>query len=64
FRMGDPLLVPLRAALAERIPHARTVAPAGDPLAGAVGLASALATGTLRLPDDPSLLRLFDGGAA
>ncbi|MFB7607602.1 N-acetylglucosamine kinase [Streptomyces gardneri] len=64
FRMGDPLLVPLRAALAERIPHARTVAPAGDPLAGAVGLASALATGTLRLPDDPSLLALFDGGAA
>ncbi|MFE7581615.1 N-acetylglucosamine kinase [Streptomyces gardneri] len=64
FRMGDPLLVPLRAALAERIPHARTVAPAGDPLAGAVGLASALASGTLRLPDDPSLLRLFDGGSA
>lgn len=64
FRMGDPLLVPLRAALAERIPHARTVPPAGDPLAGAVALASALASGTLRLPEDPSLLRLFDGMTA
>ncbi|MGW6390267.1 N-acetylglucosamine kinase [Streptomyces sp. NPDC055103] len=58
FRIGDPLLVPLRAALAERIPHALTVAPAGDPQAGAVTLASALATGTLRLPEDPSLLTL------
>lgn len=64
FKMGDPLLVPLRAALAERIPQAREVAPAGDPLAGAVALASALATGTLRLPEDASLLRLFDGEAA
>ncbi|MFF8837998.1 N-acetylglucosamine kinase [Streptomyces sp. NPDC015130] len=64
FRMGDPLLVPLRAALTERVPHARAVAPAGDPLAGAVLLASALASGTLRLPEDPSLLRLFgDTGA-
>ncbi|MEU3479365.1 N-acetylglucosamine kinase [Streptomyces sp. NPDC033754] len=63
FKMGDPLLVPLRAALGERVPHARTVAPAGDPLAGAVILASALATGTLRLPEDPSLLRLFDDGS-
>ncbi|MFI6416019.1 N-acetylglucosamine kinase [Streptomyces sp. NPDC050842] len=61
FKMGDPLLVPLRAALAERIPQAREVAPAGDPSAGAVALASALATGTLRLPEDASLLRLFGG---
>ncbi|MFB7513643.1 N-acetylglucosamine kinase [Streptomyces sp. NPDC056144] len=59
FRMGDPLLVPLRAALAERVPHARTVEPAGDPLAGAVTLASALATGVPGLPQDPSLLRVF-----
>ncbi|MFE2560889.1 N-acetylglucosamine kinase [Streptomyces sp. NPDC059352] len=59
FKMGDPLLVPLRAALGERIPYARIVAPAGDPLAGAVALASALATGTLRLPVDRTLLRLF-----
>ncbi|CAM5517871.1 N-acetylglucosamine kinase [Streptomyces narbonensis] len=64
FRMGDPLLAPLRAALAERMPQARTVPPAGDPLAGAVALASALASGTLLLPEDPSLLRLFGGATA
>ncbi|MFC8295080.1 N-acetylglucosamine kinase [Streptomyces sp. NPDC057242] len=63
FKMGDPLLVPLRAALGELLPDARTVGAAGDPLAGAVSLASALATGTLRLPEDPSLLRLFGDGA-
>ncbi|MCB8904538.1 MULTISPECIES: BadF/BadG/BcrA/BcrD ATPase family protein [unclassified Streptomyces] len=63
FKMGDPLLVPLRAALGELVPHARTVDPAGDPLAGAVALAAALATGTLRLPEDPALLRLFGEGA-
>ncbi|MFC9340844.1 N-acetylglucosamine kinase [Streptomyces sp. NPDC057020] len=63
FRMGDPLLVPLRAALGELVPQAGTVDPAGDPLAGAVALAAALATGTLRLPEDPALLRLFGGGA-
>ncbi|MFJ7958783.1 N-acetylglucosamine kinase [Streptomyces sp. NPDC096319] len=64
FRMGEPLLAPLRAALAELLPGARTVAPDGDPLAGAVGLSVALATGTLRLPEDPSLLRLFGPVAA
>ncbi|MER5307574.1 BadF/BadG/BcrA/BcrD ATPase family protein [Streptomyces sp. NPDC002773] len=63
FKIGDALLVPLRAALGERIPHARTVDPAGDPAAGAVALAAALASGTLRLPEDPSLLRLFDAAA-
>lgn len=63
FKMGDPLLVPLRAALAELVPQARTVDPAGDPSAGAVTLAAALATGTLRLPEDPALLRLFGGDA-
>ncbi|MFB6840296.1 N-acetylglucosamine kinase [Streptomyces sp. NPDC056361] len=64
FKMGDPLLVPLRAALGELVPHAGTVAPAGDPLDGAVALATALAGGTLRFPEDPALLRLFGGGAA
>ncbi|MFC7966180.1 N-acetylglucosamine kinase [Streptomyces cinereoruber] len=64
FRMGDPLLVPLRSALGELLPHARTVEAAGDPLAGAVALASALATGTLRLPGDPALLRLFGEGVS
>ncbi|MFG3039538.1 N-acetylglucosamine kinase [Streptomyces sp. NPDC048330] len=64
FRLGDPLLVPLRAALAELVPHARTVTAAGDPLAGAVALAAGLAGGTLRLPEDPALLRLFGGEPA
>ncbi|MFJ5831930.1 N-acetylglucosamine kinase [Streptomyces sp. NPDC093089] len=64
FKMGEPLLAPLRAALRELVPHARTVAPAGDPLDGAVALAAALAGGTLRFPEDPALLRLFGGGAA
>ncbi|WP_338498003.1 BadF/BadG/BcrA/BcrD ATPase family protein [Streptomyces sp. SJL17-4] len=64
FKMGDPLLVPLRAELEEHLPQARTVAPAGDPLAGAVALSAALATGTLRLPEDPALLRLSGEGAA
>ncbi|MFF5283868.1 N-acetylglucosamine kinase [Streptomyces sp. NPDC013171] len=59
FKMGEPLLAPLRSALAELLPEARAVEPAGDPLAGAVALASALATDTLRLPEHPSLLRLF-----
>ncbi|WP_426362647.1 N-acetylglucosamine kinase [Streptomyces sp. E-08] len=64
FRMGEPLLAPLRAALGELLPTARRVAPAGDPLTGAVALASALATGSLRLPEDPSLLRVFGSGPA
>ncbi|MCP3818739.1 ATPase [Streptomyces sp. A3M-1-3] len=56
FRMGDPLLVPLRAELTELVPHTRQVPAAGDPLHGAVRIASALATGTLRLPHDARLL--------
>lgn len=56
FRLGEPLLVPLEEELAAQLPHARRVAAAGDPLSGAVTLAGALATGTLRLPEDPLLL--------
>ncbi|MFD5034760.1 N-acetylglucosamine kinase [Streptomyces sp. NPDC058405] len=56
FKLGDPLLVPLRAELADQLPHATTVSPAGDPLAGALLIAAALATGSLRLPRDPRLL--------
>ncbi|MFF5087967.1 N-acetylglucosamine kinase [Streptomyces niveus] len=56
FKMGDPLLVPLRAELAELLPHARTVSAQGDPLAGALRIAGALATGSLRLPCDGRLL--------
>ncbi|MGW7368849.1 N-acetylglucosamine kinase [Streptomyces sp. NPDC054841] len=58
FAMGDPLVVPLRDALARQLPHARPVSPAGDPLAGSLTLAAALATGSLTLPTDPRMLRL------
>ncbi|MER5203386.1 BadF/BadG/BcrA/BcrD ATPase family protein [Streptomyces sp. NPDC002825] len=64
FKMGEPLLVPVRDALGELLPQARPVESAGDPLAGAVALASAVASGTLRLPEDASLLRVFDAGLA
>ncbi|NUK06737.1 ATPase [Streptomyces lunaelactis] len=56
FKLGDPLLVPLRAELAGQLPYARPVSAAGDPLAGALLLATALATDTLRLPRHPALL--------
>ncbi|MEV0776564.1 N-acetylglucosamine kinase [Streptomyces sp. NPDC050433] len=56
FKMGDPLLAPLRAELADRLPLATTVPAEGDPLAGALRIAAALATGSLRLPCDGRLL--------
>ncbi|MFE9682082.1 N-acetylglucosamine kinase [Streptomyces sp. NPDC006285] len=62
FRMGDPLLVPLRAALTERLPHARQVPAAGDPLDGAVGIAVELADGRLTLPRDDSMLHIVRDG--
>lgn len=55
-RMGDPLLVPLREELAERLPHARQVAAEGDPLHGCVRIATELATGNLTLPGESHLL--------
>ncbi|MFF7714240.1 BadF/BadG/BcrA/BcrD ATPase family protein [Streptomyces sp. NPDC007988] len=58
FRIGDPLLVPLRDALARQLPSARPVSAAGDPLAGSLTVAAALAGGTLKLPQDPRLLSL------
>ncbi|MFI1330434.1 N-acetylglucosamine kinase [Streptomyces sp. NPDC020845] len=63
LRMGAPLLVPLRAQLAERLPNARVTEAAGDPLAGAVRIATALATHSLRLPLDAALLRVMDIGS-
>ncbi|WP_282692286.1 BadF/BadG/BcrA/BcrD ATPase family protein [Streptomyces sp. CC208A] len=59
FRLGEPLLVPVRAALADRLPEVPAVAPAGDPLDGAVTLAAALASGGSLLPEDPALLRIL-----
>ncbi|MEU2250184.1 BadF/BadG/BcrA/BcrD ATPase family protein [Streptomyces sp. NPDC019224] len=56
FRMGEPLLVPLREELARLLPRARAVPGSGDPLIGALRIAQALATGGLRLPHHPTLL--------
>ncbi|WP_406369833.1 ATPase [Streptomyces sp. NBC_00647] len=56
FKMGDPLLVPLREELAERLPHARQVPAAGDPLDGALRIAADLADGRLVLPRDERML--------
>ncbi|SEE25851.1 BadF-type ATPase [Streptomyces sp. 2131.1] len=58
FRMGEPLLVPLREELAELLPGTRAVPGSGDPLIGALRIAQALATGGLRLPHHPTLLRV------
>ncbi|MGK5448697.1 N-acetylglucosamine kinase [Streptomyces radiopugnans] len=56
--IGEPLLAPLRRELAVRLPHARTVPAAGDPLAGALLVAGRLARDALRLPQDPALLHV------
>ncbi|GAA2402773.1 BadF/BadG/BcrA/BcrD ATPase family protein [Streptomyces glaucosporus] len=56
--LGGPLLAPLRRELASRLPHARTVPAAGDPLAGALLVADRLARDALRLPADPAFLHL------
>ncbi|WP_328316117.1 N-acetylglucosamine kinase [Streptomyces sp. NBC_00388] len=58
FKMGDPLLTPVREELSALLPYARPVPAAGDPLVGAVRIASALATGSLRLPVHPQLLHV------
>ncbi|MFF8712819.1 N-acetylglucosamine kinase [Streptomyces sp. NPDC015184] len=64
FRMGDPLLRPLRAELARRLPQARVVPGSGDPLTGALVIARALATGDLLLPRHPTLLGVPGDGPA
>ncbi|MCX5414409.1 N-acetylglucosamine kinase [Streptomyces sp. NBC_00059] len=56
FRMGEPLLGPLRGELAQQVPQARVVPAAGDPLHGALEIARALAGTGLRLPPHPALL--------
>ncbi|MER5358502.1 BadF/BadG/BcrA/BcrD ATPase family protein [Streptomyces sp. NPDC002785] len=56
FRMGDPLLVPLREELSRQLPQARPVPGSGDPLTGALAIAQALAAGDLRLPHHSTLL--------
>ena len=58
FRVGEPLLGPLREELRRRLPRARLLPAAGDPLAGALLIAARLATDTLRLPHDAALLHV------
>lgn len=58
FKLGEPLLGPLRTELAARLPHATTVRAEGGPLTGALVVAAALATDSLRLPRDPGLLHI------
>ncbi|MFF4606569.1 N-acetylglucosamine kinase [Streptomyces sp. NPDC001339] len=58
FRIGEPLLAPLRTALAERLPRARPAAAAGSPLDGALAIAAALAGDRLLLPPDSKLLQI------
>ncbi|MGK5630916.1 N-acetylglucosamine kinase [Streptomyces sp. URMC 123] len=61
FRIGEPLLAPLREELARRLPGARSVTAPGQPLDGALRIAAALATDSLRLPVDGRLLWITDG---
>ncbi len=63
FKIGDPLLVPLEEELARRLPHARRVPSAGDPLHGSVRIATDLATGVLTLPSDAGLLYVVTGSS-
>ncbi|MFI6087698.1 N-acetylglucosamine kinase [Streptomyces sp. NPDC051218] len=63
FKMGDALLRPVRAELAEHLPHVRLATAAGDPLDGALRIAADIAADRLRLPLDPRMLtvHLRDG---
>ncbi|MFD4127303.1 N-acetylglucosamine kinase [Streptomyces globisporus] len=56
FRMGEPLIAPLREELARLLPGARMTTTTGDPLTGALRIARALAVGDLRLPRHPTML--------
>ncbi|MBO1330163.1 N-acetylglucosamine kinase [Streptomyces sp. VRA16 Mangrove soil] len=56
FHLGEPLLGPLQAELAEQLPHATVVTAEGDPLHGSLVIAGALAADGLRLPRDGRLL--------
>ncbi|MDT0490102.1 BadF/BadG/BcrA/BcrD ATPase family protein [Streptomyces griseus] len=61
FRMGEPLLGPLREELARLVPQARTTTGTGDPLTGALRIARALAVDGLRLPHHPTMLFVETG---
>ncbi|MBT2421967.1 ATPase [Streptomyces sp. ISL-22] len=56
FKLGDPLLAPVEEELSKRLPHARRVPAAGDPLDGSVRIATDLATGAPAVPSDETML--------
>ncbi|NJP43829.1 N-acetylglucosamine kinase [Actinacidiphila epipremni] len=56
FKMGEPLLGPLRDQAEWLLPDATLVPAAGDPLDGALRIAAALAEGRLTLPCDGAML--------
>ncbi|MFJ8843235.1 N-acetylglucosamine kinase [Streptomyces cyaneofuscatus] len=56
FRMGEPLLGPVREELSRLVPRARVTTGTGDPLTGALRIARALALDGLRLPHHPTML--------
>jgi N-acetylglucosamine kinase-like BadF-type ATPase len=58
FKMGEPLLGPLRDQAEWLLPDAVLVPAAGDPLDGALLIAEALHQGSLTLPCDGALLRI------
>ncbi|MFC9175234.1 MULTISPECIES: N-acetylglucosamine kinase [Streptomyces] len=62
FRMGEPLLGPVREELARLVPQARVTTGTGDPLTGALRIARALAVDGLRLPHHPTMLFVPTGG--
>nr|WP_308801441.1 BadF/BadG/BcrA/BcrD ATPase family protein [Streptomyces polyasparticus] len=61
FGIGDALLVPLKEELSVQLPRARAVSAEGNPLDGAVVLATALALDALALPRDGRLLHVPEG---
>ncbi|MGA4847464.1 N-acetylglucosamine kinase [Streptomyces sp. G5(2025)] len=63
FKLGEPLLAPLREELASQLPRARQVPAAGDPLDGALRIAVDIALDRLRLPRDARLLSVHSGRA-
>lgn len=56
LNLGDPLLVPLGEELTKRLPWARRVGAEGDPLHGAMRIATDLATDSFTLPGDEKML--------
>jgi N-acetylglucosamine kinase-like BadF-type ATPase len=61
FKMGEPLLGPLRDQAPWLLPDAALAPAAGDPLDGAVLIAGALHRDDLTLPTDPALLTVANG---